>query len=120
MKQELNAERMDILNGKESFWSCHRHLMAYQCLEKVKMNPTFFSLTISEAVRTRYRIAKYRYEIFYKERIQSTLAACIYNEGRRTPKSRTVREMNEAIQNQASTMNQQSMTTVIDDWYDEQ
>ena len=79
------------------------------------MDPTSFSLAISEAVRTRYRIAKYRYEMFYKERIQSTLAACIYNEGRRTLKQRTAQEMNTAVQYQGSTTNQQSTTTIIDD-----
>ena len=39
--------------------------------------------SILEAIQTRYRIAKYHYDCFYRERIQATLAGCLYNEGRR-------------------------------------
>lgn len=39
-----------------------------------------------EAIRVRYRITKFNYELFYKERIQETLAGCVYNEGTRKQK----------------------------------
>ena len=43
-------------------------------------------LNVLEAVRTRYRIARHLYDSFYKDRIQCTLANCLYNEGQRKKK----------------------------------
>lgn len=50
-----------------------------------------------DAIRTRYRIAKHRYDLFYKEKIQATLAACVYNEGtRKQKKIKQTTEMTDA------------------------
>ncbi len=38
-----------------------------------------------EAIQTRYRITNYHYPTFYRELVQETLAACVYNEGTRKP-----------------------------------
>ena len=62
---------------------------------KIKMMH-LYSITL-DAIRTRYRIAKHRYDLFYKEKIQATLAACVYNEGTRKQKqTRQTTEMADA------------------------
>ena len=87
---------------------------------KVRKTAIGFFGWISEAVRTRYRIAKHSYELFYKERIQATLASCVYNEGRRKKKQQPDQEKNEDTQQQASPTNQPSTATIICDGCDEQ
>jgi hypothetical protein len=66
-----------------------------------------FFVCVVEAVRIRYRIAKYSYESFYKERLQSTLAACVYNSGRRKLKQRGNQETTQVTEQQTTTMDRQ-------------
>ncbi|CAF3224831.1 unnamed protein product [Rotaria socialis] len=62
-KSELDQERFNRLNGNER-----------------------------DAIRTRYRITKHHYTTFYKERIQETLAGCLYNEGTRKTKKQPIQQ----------------------------
>ena len=89
----------------------------------VKENLSFSHLTnrfrfvISEAIRTRYRIAKFHYHSFYKERIQSTLAACLYNEGQRKSKKQATQMENETIQEEPSAVQPNSTAMTSFDWH---
>jgi hypothetical protein len=53
------------------------------------------SFLLLEAVRTRYRIAKFHYGRFYQDHVQETLAGCLYNEGPR--KSKKVAEQQDQL-----------------------
>ena len=64
-------------------------------------------LFFSEALRARYRISKEHYSGFYKEIIQETLAACLYNEGPRKQKKRTTETSRQAVEQQASQIDEQ-------------
>lgn len=82
-KPELDRERFNLLNGTYVtfvsfiifYWAVWlRNKVHFSCLE---------------ALRTRYRITKYHYIAFYKDRIQETLAGCLYNQGPRKLKHRS-------------------------------
>ncbi|UJR17709.1 hypothetical protein I4U23_004607 [Adineta vaga] len=47
---------------------------------------------LNKAIRHRYRIGKHHYNIFYKERIQESLAGCLYNEGTRKPRKKAMQQ----------------------------
>lgn len=89
-KSELDQHRIDLLNG---------NLIDLNKFLDVK---SFFPL---DAVRTRYRITKHHYLSFYKDRIQETLANCVYNEGVRKPKRQAAiqqQKRQEEVQQQQS------------------
>ncbi len=65
------------------------YIFGFQKEKARKQNIVFFFFCL-DAVRTRYRISKYFYSSFYKERIQETLSGCIYNEGTRKQKKQTM------------------------------
>ncbi|CAF3541991.1 unnamed protein product [Rotaria sp. Silwood2] len=58
---------------------------------------------LDEAIQTRYRITNYHYPTFYKEQVQETLAACLYNEGPRKSNKQTMQQrqpqQNTTVQN---------------------
>ncbi|CAF4317966.1 unnamed protein product [Rotaria sp. Silwood2] len=66
---------------------------------------------LNEAVRAQYRITKHHYTSFYKERIQVTLACCVYNEGVRKQKKQMMQQQQQIVQQTASQVEQQSITT---------
>ena len=75
-----------------------------------------FLFMFTEAIRTRYRIAQYHYHPFYKERLQSTLPACLYNEGQRKSKKEAIPMNQETIQEEPSIVQPHSSTLVNFDW----
>ncbi|UJR18431.1 hypothetical protein I4U23_005336 [Adineta vaga] len=52
---------------------------------------------LNKAIRHRYRIGKHHYNIFYKERIQESLAGCLYNEGTRKPRKKAMQQQSHDI-----------------------
>ncbi|CAF3168686.1 unnamed protein product, partial [Rotaria sp. Silwood2] len=58
---------------------------------------------LTKAIQTRYRITNYHYPTFYKEQVQETLAACLYNEGPRKSNKQTMQQrqpqQNTTVQN---------------------
>jgi hypothetical protein len=101
LKSELDHERMKLLNGKRK--------------SSLPSSSECFLLMITEAIRTRYRISKYHYHSFYKERLQSTLAACLYNEGQRKSKKQAIQMENEMITEEPSAVQPNSSTMITFD-----
>ena len=83
LKPELDNQRMDLLHRKTS------QLLFVD--ENMFSTSTFCFL---DALRARYRIGRHHYDLFYTERIQASLAACVYNEGRRKSKNQSSRDTN--------------------------
>ena len=75
-----------------------------------------FFVCVVEAVRVRYRIAKYSYDSFYKERLQSTLAACVYNSGRRKLKQQENQETTQTTEQQTTAMARQQTPPITREW----
>ncbi|CAM4761733.1 unnamed protein product [Rotaria magnacalcarata] len=82
-KNENDLDRYRDSNMKESYKSEIIH-DGCDLLEVPARNP--------HAIRTRYRITKHHYTTFYKERIQETLAGCLYNEGTRKTKKQPIQQ----------------------------
>ncbi|CAM4978352.1 unnamed protein product [Rotaria socialis] len=59
---------------------------------QVDQNGVVYDPKTYYAIRTRYRITKHHYTTFYKERIQETLAGCLYNEGTRKTKKQPIQQ----------------------------
>lgn len=71
-------------------------------------NDFFLFFICLEALRVRYRIANEHYSSFYKDFIQETLATCLYNEGPRKQKKRTI-EQRPTVQQHSFEPTQQPM-----------
>ena len=74
-----------------------------------------YLLSISEALRSRYRVSKHHFTLFYKERIQETLAGCLYNEGQRKHKKPTDQQQPKAVQQRTTQSEQQNVTGGFDE-----
>ncbi|CAF1307834.1 unnamed protein product [Adineta ricciae] len=71
---------------------------------KPELDSEKFNL-LNEATRHRYRISKHHYSSFYKERIQESLAGCLYNEGTRKQRRKAIQQQQQ--QQQIPTQQQQ-------------
>lgn len=103
LKGELDQERFNLLNGTTV------KQLIFSFLQK------YFSVFLFlDAVRTRYRISKHHYTSFYKDRIQDTLANCLYNEGtRRNRRQPTGQEKDQQEPQQKNVQQQSQMGTNI-------
>ena len=80
------------------FTSLIRELSLRSDSPQPSRNVSLCLLTILEALRSRYRVSRHHFTLFYKERIQETLAGCLYNEGQRKLKKPTDQQQAEPVQ----------------------
>ena len=73
------------------------------------------SSSILEALRSRYRVSRHHFTLFYKERIQETLAGCLYNEGQRKHKKPTVQQQPEVMQQRTTQSEEPAATGGFDE-----
>ncbi|CAF1677132.1 unnamed protein product [Rotaria magnacalcarata] len=74
---------------------------------KVELDQNRFNL-LNDAVRTRYRISKHHYISFYKDRIQDSLANCLYNVGIRKKRKQKIQQQKDQQASQQLNIQQQS------------